>query len=201
MPNNKNKSRTIRSKPKRKTNSALVTSNKMQEIKFSPEIVDVPFPRIRRDKAHTIIQSYSTTYAAGTFFGGISFSFSLIPDAAAYEAVFDQFRFDTVRLQFLPTVDGIYTAIDITDATAPASLAQLLQYDTLQVVPANVISERVFHPACQLQSGAESAVYRGWVSTDATAVVSPWYGLKFSSNSTVALAVITTLVVNLRATI
>jgi hypothetical protein len=179
----------------------LVLSNKMQETKFAPEIADIPFPRIRRDKAHTVIQSYQLSYNAATNYGGISITFATLPDAASFEAVFDQFRFDTVRFQFLPNTEGIYTAIDITDATAPTSLSQLLQYDTVQIVPPNVISERVFHPACALQSGAESAVYRGWCSTDSTAVTSPWYGLKFAGANTVALSVIVTVVLNLRASI
>lgn len=201
MKNNRNS----RSKPKRANRKSqsrdLVTSNKMQEIKFAPEIVDVPFPHIRRDKAHTVIQSYTVTYAPATNYGAISISFAALPDAASFEAVFDQFRFDTVRIQFLPNTEGIYTAIDVTDAVAPTALTQLLQYDTLQIVPANVISERVWHPACALQSGAESAVYRGWCSTDSTAVTSPWYGLKFAGANAVALILVITVVVNLRASI
>lgn len=209
MPNNNRSRNSSRSKSKRSNKNTaavnqrrdLVTSNKMQEIKFAPEIVDVPFPHIKRGKAHTVIQSYALSYNAATFYGGISITFAALPDAASFEACFDQFRFDTVRIQFLPNTEGIYTVTDITDATAPTALTQLLQYDTLQIVPPNVISERVWHPACALQSGAESAVYRGWCSTDSTAVTSPWYGLKFAGANVVALNLIVTVVVNLRSSI
>lgn len=145
----------------------LLQSSKMQEVRFTPEKPDIRFPLITRNKVYTVLQTYTSSVSDSTTAGSIKFNLSFLPDAVSFQACFSQYRIAAVRVQFLaPLMGQLLTALDYTPSPDPSGESDLLKYDTLQIIPPNVISERVLSPKYSLDSAGETAsLSTAWLST------------------------------------
>jgi len=171
MPRKQNKDRRPKkaSRPrKNQVQQQLLQSSKMQEVRFTPEKPDIRFPLISRNKSYTVLQTYSSSVPDTTTAGSIRFNLSFLPDAVSFQACFSQYRIAAVRVQFLAPLTGnqLLTALDYTPSPDPSGDSDLLKYDTLQIIPPNVISERVLSPKYSLDSAGETAsLSTAWLST------------------------------------
>lgn len=90
---------------------------------------------------------YITVAAGANTYFSMAFSLQDLAQVAALTGIFDQYRFDKVELKFVPQSTGInvmntaapndnvpslFVVLDFDDATAPASLAAVQQYDNVQ---------------------------------------------------------------------
>jgi len=173
----------------------LLQSSKMQEVRFTPEKPDIRFPLITRNKVYTVLQTYTFSSGGAAIAGVINFNLSFLPDAVSFQACFSQYRIAAVRVQFVPGTDSLLTALDYTPSPAPTGDSDLLQYDTLQIVPPNVISERVLSPKYSLDSAGETAsLSTAWLSTTIDDIT--WNSVRWSRASGVFAYI--SVVLNLR---
>jgi len=181
--------------PKNQIQQQLLQSSKMQEVRFTPEKPDIRFPLITRNKVYTVLQTYTLSASGATNAGSINFNLSFLPDAVSFQACFSQYRIAAVRVQFTPTLTQLLTALDYTPSLAPTGDSDLLKYDTLQIVPPNVISERVLSPKYSLDSAGETAsLSAAWLSTTIDDVM--WNSVRWSCTS--GFVAFISVVLNLR---
>lgn len=178
------------------TNTALATLIDLEKTQLHgtvPSVRDVPMMKIKRDKVYTFTRDFAigtiTSPTVADLLGAYSFSLSSLPSPGDFTTLFDQYRFMQVTVSYIPLAGvgtgspPLVTAIDIDDSTAPASMAELYQYDTVQFSqPGNVVI-RTFSPY------AATAVYSGTFTSfaelnrmDWVDVASPnvqYYGLKY----------------------
>jgi len=183
MPRKQNKGRRPKKSSRPRQNQIqqrLLESSKMQEVRFAPEKPDIRFPLIARNKVYTVLQTYTLSSGGAVTAGTINFNLSFLPDAVSFQACFSQYRIAAVRVQFMPVMSPMLTALDYTPSPAPTGDSDLIQYDTLQIIPANVISERVLAPKYCLDSAGETAsLSSAWLST--TIDDTTWNSVRWSS--------------------
>jgi len=198
MPRKQNKTRRPKKASRPRQNPVqqqLLQSSKMQEVRFTPEKPDIRFPLIARNKVYTVLQTYSSSVSGSTNAGSIRFNLSFLPDAVSFQACFSQYRIAAVRVQFLPTLTQLLTALDYTPSPDPSGDSDLLKYDTLQIIPSSVISERVLSPKYSIDSAGETAsLSTAWLSTTIDDIF--WNSVRWSCTS--GYVAIISVVLNLR---
>jgi hypothetical protein len=175
----------------------LLEFQQAQEIRFRPEVPDVPRIRFARDRIMNIELSYFnniTTSATVATTGGFSFQLANFANAANYLAVYDQYRILQANIKFVPIqttmtagspgVGGmLYTVIDYDDANSPTNLTTLLSYDTLAITPPGIIEERTLYP--RLATAAYAGAFTSFANMSSKTWIdsaSPnvqYYGIKY----------------------
>lgn len=135
--------------------------------------------------------------AIATF--AVTFSLSSVDNATDFSNAFDLFRISLVRVKFRPRFNfaavgttatniypRLYTAIDYNSDTAPATLAEIRQYNTCKETRFDVDHVRCFRPKVGWVVENPAATISGfavnadndvpWVNTSTSTVV--WFGLK-----------------------
>jgi len=171
--------------------SQLLESNKNQQTSGIPDVPDITFPRLKRDKVY----SFESTYALGAISVGTTletdyaFKFTLAAstNTNTFQALFDSWRIVAVTCKFVPvtSISGgvpIFTIIDYDDATA-LPVSTLFSYDSLKISPTGAYFERTFQPKLAIAAFAGStfsgyAQSSSWV--DCANPTVEWYGLKAS---------------------
>jgi hypothetical protein len=131
----------------------------------------------------------------------LSFTFGQLPNYAEFAALFDKYVIDSVDVEFyFPVISQspgdigvkfckIYTVIDYDDSNSPASLDELLEYQTLATTQFNTsrsshtvhLIPRVARPlynGVSIIPAYEVAPPRVWIDLASTSV--PHYGLKLA---------------------
>jgi hypothetical protein len=184
-------------------NNTLKQLIKVTQDKFVPSKPDVTKRQTPvRDRIYPIERSFTLANLTATnadTTGAYSFTLDSLPGYTELTALFDQYRIRQVRIQFCPLAQQfgssttasnyptIYTLIDYDDASAPANISDMLQYDTLMICPSNEPFERVLNPHATL------AAYSGAFTSYAQAPTTQWfdcnspsiqyYGLKWGVSS------------------
>jgi hypothetical protein len=201
MPNRNFRPRQSRSRNKgtSETNNLLkrlVLINEQQSNKDVPTAVDVPRLRIKRQKIYTFSQSqdlaslgFSSTAPVSYAF---AFSLSMLGNSSSFTSLFDQYRIMQVNCEFFPeiaqssvstsTYPPIYSVIDYDDNSL-ITIAQALQYDTLQVCTAGTYFQRTFVPKASMNvySGITAGSYASTPTSLWMDIASPgvsYFGLK-----------------------
>lgn len=183
----------------------MLEVEKMQMLRTQPAVPDIPRMRTARDKVYTLMLSINrTAYVTSTTLESdysLQFQLNDISNYSSFTNIFDTYRIAQVTVAWLPITSGgpqsyICTAIDYDDANT-TTLANLLNYDTSQVVPLNQYFERTLQPrlAKAVYSGSAFTSFaqekNTWV--DAASPGVPWYGLKAASPVTNAPITMTPL--------
>lgn len=117
-------------------------------------VPDVPRIRLKKNKVYTFTKSfvYGTLVPTATLdsFAALAFSLDQCTGYTDIVNLFDQYRLVQAIVKIVPNQASfdhpIYTAIDYDDAAQPASVAAMLQYDTLRIQDAKTVIERVVNP-------------------------------------------------------
>jgi hypothetical protein len=171
--------------------------------KFLPAQRDtVPQIAPSREAVHRFQRTFAwptniTASLAGDY-GALSFTLDSLPSYTDFTSLFDQYRFVEARVQFCPLTAAfgpstsaallptVYTIIDPDDNTTPASIAELQQYQTLEVTPNGEPFQRTLTPKAALAafSGAftsyAQAPQRMWFDCSSPSV--QFYGLKWGTS-------------------
>jgi hypothetical protein len=166
----------------------LLSIEKQQMVRPRPTLEDFAIRTPKTDKrVHNFYLAASrgsiTTSTTLPSAGAITFILQDLPAFSDITNLFDQYRILSVRVEFvmggatnpLTGPPGIMaTALDYDDANTPASLNELVQYETCQVVPIGQYFERTVKPRSAL------AAYSG-VFTSFANVYGQWYDAVSSS--------------------
>jgi hypothetical protein len=161
-----------------------------------PTIRDPQFIAISRRKVYTINRAVGrgTVTLNGTlpFLSALSFRLSDLPMMSDFTALFDQYRFQQVRVKFVPAagpsntnafhLPPLYTVIDYDDDNVPGSVDVLRQYGSLQVVPPAMPIVRTLSPRLAVNvfgSGVFGSFSQARLWCDSGSPGVAWYGLKF----------------------
>jgi hypothetical protein len=138
--------------------------------------------------------------ASTPLFFALAFTPTDLPGIASLAAAFDKYRVEKVHFRFSPYSNAVNTsqnttvnqfvpnlglAIDHDDATAPAAITEILQYDTCQIVPGYAGISVEFVPAIT-QAVYASGVFSGYTVVpsnqadpiDLANLSVPHYGIK-----------------------
>lgn len=175
----------------------VVTQDKSPPVR--PDIN--PMMISSRQKVYTFQRSINGGILTATnlpTLGAYSFTLGTLPSYTDFTSLFDQYRIIQVQIKFTPllaangfgpattstTLPTLYTAIDYDDSTTPAAVDDLRQYDTLEVSPYNVYTQRTFQPraALALYSGVFTSFGQTspgqWIDAGSPNV--QYYGLKYA---------------------
>lgn len=155
----------------------------------------------RRVKTNPLVHHFKRTVrltpiAAGAAFAGYGYSFTLsqLPAVAEFTNLFDQYRINKIVLKFVPDknsaefgaatspIPTFHTVLDYNDATAPATLNEMLEYANHRMTRGSAVHTRVFTPAsldAVAAGGATSLsnpTWKQWLSTSASNI--DHFGLK-----------------------
>jgi hypothetical protein len=143
----------------------------------------------------TVVRSFDAGSYAGSLIadatGALSFTLSQLPNVSELTTLFDQYRVERLEYTFYPsytmgtpanTSTCIITAIDYDDATVPASVGALYQYENAQTRSGYIPFTESFKPhvAMAAYSGAFTSYANRksqWIDSASTGVIH--YGLKF----------------------
>jgi len=159
MPNR----RKTKSKPKRRGNNSrvLTTLKSIDDAQQTnvrgrvPAVPDTLRIRAKRDKIYTFHKQQSSSVITPSVtldqLGAFQFDLNSTSDSGSFQALFDCWRIVQVSIEFVPLTTGpyaapLYTVIDYDDANTPASIASLLEYDTLEITQAGSFLTRTFNP-------------------------------------------------------
>ncbi len=127
-------------------------------------VPDIQYPRFKRERSVRLereaVGPVITVSTSGSTFGGLSLYLSSFDSTSEITENWQMYRLESVRVRFIPsgpnylTSPGtdfgrIYSCIDYTDDSNPASIAEVEQYDTCLVRITGQEFERVFTPAAQ----------------------------------------------------
>jgi hypothetical protein len=127
-------------------------------------VPDIQYPRFKRERSVRIereaVGPVITVSTSGSVFGGLSIYLASFDSTSEITENWQMNRLESVRVRFVPAAPNyigvpgvdfgrIYTAIDYTDDSSPASIAEVEQYDTCLVRVTGQEFERVFTPAAQ----------------------------------------------------
>jgi hypothetical protein len=134
----------------------------------------------------------STSNQAGAF----NFALTQVQNASSYQAVFDLFRIDYVRVEFKPVANAIaaptatttsypalYSVIDYDDSTNLTGISAAQQYDNCMVLEAHESASRAFRPRIAIPAyggvsfNAFTNITNTWVDVGSPATLH--YGLKW----------------------
>jgi hypothetical protein len=203
MPRRLQSRRSPARRQRRKAQPVLVQQDRMgyemmkqQMLRPMPTQPDVRWIVPKRDKEiHNFYLSASrgaiTTSTTIPSAGALTFILQDLPAYTELTALYDQYRIMKVKVEFIVTgatnpLTGppglILTALDYNDATTPASVNELVQYETVQSVPVGNYFERTLQPrsAVAAYSGVFTSfanVYAQWIDTASSSVVH--YGIKY----------------------
>jgi len=161
-----------------------------------PTITDPRNMIISRQKVYTISRSVAkgsiTVGPTLPTFGALSFQLSDLPGSTDFTSLFDQYKFQQVRIKFVPAslpsvtnafhLPPLFTVIDYDDAVTPLTLDQLRQYSTLQIVPCTAPHVRTFSPRLAVNvfgAGIFGNFSQARLWCDSGSPTTSWYGLKF----------------------
>lgn len=152
--------------------------------------------RIRQNthyiKRTVYVESWQTTGAVPVLFGQ-TFQLSDVPNATDFTNVFDQYKLAAVKVEVVSRTDtfttgtpapNVLSIIDYNDATAPANIAEMQQYQSLRMTRGRARHVRYFKPKLVVDSANTSLNMRGWVSTSNSTV--PHYALKWAFDASTA---------------
>lgn len=125
----------------------------------------------------TLTQSYPSPT-----FGALAMIFSQIANATSFAALYDHYRVDYLEFIITPMFDmttaaltnasvivpNCYVVIDLDDSTNPSTLAELREYQSVQLVPLDKPLIVRFKP------GVQTGAWNGSSVVSATHVTSPW---------------------------
>ncbi len=173
----------------------LVTQTRM--LPNQRDKIPMPLPRPNQVFTTTrkapLIEIYADS--AGTT-GATAFTLDTLPSYTDFTSLFDQYRIVEIRASFNPVVSPfgasttavdlpmLYTAIDRDDATAPANVDTLRQFNTCQATSYKEFQQRTLSPrfAKAAYSGAftsySSSNQGDWVDSNSPSV--QYYGLKWA---------------------
>jgi len=131
---------------------------------------------------------------AGANPGGLSFLFGSLPSVTDFTTLFDQYRINLIKVQFVPnftggdlnpaatfqTIPNLHTVIDHDDAATPGSLNVLLQYTSMKMTRGSQTHTRLIKPTTLANIGGVNNVghrYKTWI--DMTQTTIPHFGLKY----------------------
>lgn len=192
--NNNRRSRRARNGPLLQQMSKLVQLNQQQIDRPAPDVLDIPRVLLKRNKVYTFSQTVQygtisyTTVAPPT--SGIQvFALSDLGNLPNLSALFRQFRLSYVELNFEPASSNgtglstvgfppLYTALIVTQSSPPSTLADLLQYQTVQSVPFGSFVQRRLKPVPPSSLTADQYVRNPWLDT--SAALSGWSGVAYS---------------------
>ena len=162
-----------------------------RKSKYAPKVTSI----VQQSYLGTIQSTVSTDTLTV-----LKFNLDDMPGYADLAAVFDQYKIDKVELRFVPnantnpTVLGaqtqtrsrLYTAFDANDATVPATLNELIQYQNCSQTPYLEEYRRTIYPRLAVNSSDEEGVVtlgpaNSWCATSQKDV--DWYGLKIGASA------------------
>lgn len=195
------------------TMKQLVEIDRTTQLRGSPRIPDAMPIRISKNHVTTVEKTFSvqTTTSGGNPSSLITFNLNDLADAAAFQELFTHYRVAQMRVQFTHMSSFISPSTTIAPADFATALipvpnqndltlvttgADLLEFDTVQVVPGTFngtdattvtqFTERVVAPRwLTIASGVVQGSFRGYQSTEATNTT-PWYGVYVSPVSSQA---------------
>lgn len=188
----------------------LMELQKAQEIRFVPEVADVPRIRFKADQLHNVELSYAGTFntsTAGPTYGALQFMLNQASNYASYTGAFDQYRVIQINVKFLPGAAGasagvpFLSVIDYDDATLATSQATYFAYSTLKITPLGQIDERTLVPKIAT-AAYQGSVFSAYTNTSSATFIdsaSPsvaYYGLKYYVPQT-TVALTTTYIVTM----
>lgn len=159
---------------------------------------------LRKTNVHHFKRTFTgNTVISGTSagFSGYGLTFDLLPNYTEFTALFDCYRINKILIKWVPNHNSsemgssaylpeFYSVIDPTDASAPASLNEMYEYQTLKMTRGNQIHKRIWRPTVvgALKETNQTSAYdsqpkwRQWISTAQPDVLH--YGIKFASGPT-----------------
>jgi len=160
-----------------------------------PMVRDIVFRPIPRNQTYLIRRSYDagtiTSSTVGAVVGGLEFSLSQMPDYTEFSALFDSYRFDEVRVTFIPnsptgsTPLRFYTVLDYDDVNVTSfTVSSAEEYDSCMISAADSGKAvvRTLRPKFAVASYSGSftsyAQASGWC--DAASPGIQWYGVKYA---------------------
>lgn len=177
---------------------------KKKKKKSSSQNIDVLIPRPLFEKLNKIFRfkrwgtPTSTSQVAGAVFAGnLQFTLNAVNGYTEFTGLFDSYRIAFVEVIFTPRFNfgavnavgnnlypKLYTVIDLDDASAPASIAVLLEYGTCRKTNYDQAITRRIKPF------ATKAVYNGSTPFSGYSMANDWmdcdypdiryYGLKYA---------------------
>lgn len=129
-------------------------------------------------------------------FGGYTFNINQLPNATEFTNLFDMYRINKIVVRFVPSqnssdvapagssfIPNFHTVLDYNDATAPASLNEMYQYQNWRMSRGTGIHRRVFTPAsidyvnATAGANAGNPTWKQWISTSSPTI--EHYALKY----------------------
>jgi hypothetical protein len=174
----------------------LINLNKSQTVKDTPDVPDIIWPIVKRNKIFTFVRkvdlgiiSPSVTVETD---GAYSFTLNALPDYTEFTALFDNYRIIGVKINFMPLFTDtsatvayppIRTAIDYDDSAA-TTLAQLEEYDSCLASYTGQFFQRTLVPRLAVAAYAAGVftsfaqrTYQ-WIDCASPGVI--LYGLKYA---------------------
>ncbi len=174
----------------------LATQDKSLPVQRDIQLMKMPKSPQVCTFAIKVDKGFVTANSAGVT-GAIQFQLTDTPTPTDFTSLFDQYRIQQVRVEFIPlvapfgasttstTLPYLITALDYDDATTPASPATLQQYSNAQVVYNQEYSARTLTPRFALSAysgvfGSFSLAPVGsWVDSASNGVA--YYGVKWAT--------------------
>lgn len=126
--------------------------------------------------------------------GSLIFQLQNVPNAGEFQALFDQYRINGVKVVFMPRANSaeagtnqglvkFFSCIDYDDNTAPTSINDILQYENMKCTNVTRDHKRYLVPkiAREVYNSATTTAYSsgtGWI--DCTNAAVPHYGIKYA---------------------
>lgn len=150
----------------------------------------------------TSVRSSITTSTSAAVVQGYTFQLADVPNFAEFTSLFDVYRIKSVELIFIPRVDTsttgdiyadprLYTAIDY-DSASPASVNEILEYETCQVHDIRRGFTLKLEPRTSINtnsSGLATAANEMWIDCASTTV--NYFGVLVGTVAQQAVTVIT----------
>lgn len=132
--------------------------------------------------------------AAGNVLGALTFKFNQIPNYTEFTNLFDEYRINMIKVEFVPNFTGsdvnpattavavpnFHTVIDHDSAASPANLDELLQYPNYKRTRGQSIHKRIWRPTVTLDvegTVSASAKFKQWINCALPAL--DHYGIKY----------------------
>jgi hypothetical protein len=174
----------------------LVTLNKQQTVKDTPDVADVDWPSIKRHRIYTFVRKLDLGYITPSVTvetdSAFTFTLSALPDSTEFTSLFDTYRITCVKLNFMPlfidtsatvAYPPLLTAIDYDDGNA-TGFNILEEYDSALRSNTGQFFQRTFTP--RSASAAYSGVFtsfqqnKAWQWHDCASPSIIHYGLKYA---------------------
>lgn len=137
--------------------------------------------------------AFVTTSTLAATSGAMDFSLSRLPNYTEFTALYDQYKINRVRVEFVPRAGlselgngagtvNFFTYLDYDDSTAPTNFSELLQRPTLKRSKVTSRHVRTLRPAVAKPIYKDGLTFgygqgRGWI--DCVNPDVPHYGIKY----------------------